>query len=76
MSAPLVDGAAVQVAGSGSEATIESHGVTAQGRPLLGGTRPGRFAAVGSSGTGGGDIARRHKEIIAADLADKTAADF
>lgn len=34
------------------------------------------FAAVGSSGSGGGDIARRHKEIIAADFADKTAADL
>ncbi len=34
------------------------------------------FSAAGSSGSGGGDIARRHKEIIAADLADKTAADL
>ena len=34
------------------------------------------FSAVGSSGPGGGDIARRHKEIIAANLADKTAADL
>lgn len=33
------------------------------------------FSAVGSSGPGGGDIARRHREIIAEELADKSARD-
>jgi hypothetical protein len=34
------------------------------------------FAGIGSSGSAGGDIARRHKEIIAEAFADKTAADI
>lgn len=33
------------------------------------------FSAVGSSGPGGGDIARRHREIITEHFADKTARD-
>jgi hypothetical protein len=33
------------------------------------------FAGVGSSGPAGGNIARRHRELLAADLAGKTARD-
>lgn len=33
------------------------------------------FSGIGSSGAGGGDIARRHREIIAEAFADKTAED-
>ncbi|MGH9165735.1 MAG: hypothetical protein ACRDZW_09515 [Acidimicrobiales bacterium] len=33
------------------------------------------FSGVGSSGPGGGDIARRHREVMAEHFADKTARD-
>jgi hypothetical protein len=33
------------------------------------------FSGVGSSGPGGGDIGRRHREVIAEAFADKTASD-
>lgn len=34
------------------------------------------FSAIGSSGARGGDIGRRHREVLAESLADKSARDI
>ncbi|HVA61838.1 MAG TPA: hypothetical protein VNG13_15080 [Mycobacteriales bacterium] len=41
----------------------------------VGGPRRLSFAGVGSSAPGGGDLARRHKQLRAEAFADKTARD-
>jgi len=47
-----------------------------QGPKPVGTKRHLSFAGIGSSGSAGGDLARRHKEIIAEAFADKTASDI